>query len=93
MVLCRFFFWKHLLKVTYAHIKFQPVVILCYVEDIGLSIVLVADFSRVYVSNVRSHIGWNECQLGRWAFGWIVRSHISWGGEQNIIYKNVETSL
>ena len=24
--------------------------------------------------------------------GWIVRSHISWRGEQSIIYKGVETS-
>ena len=24
--------------------------------------------------------------------GWIVRSHIGWGGEQNILYKSVETS-
>ena len=24
--------------------------------------------------------------------GWIVRSHIGWGGEQNILYKGVETS-
>ena len=24
--------------------------------------------------------------------GWIVRSHIGWGGERNIIYKGVETS-
>ena len=24
--------------------------------------------------------------------GWIVRSHISWRGEQNILYKGVETS-
>ena len=25
--------------------------------------------------------------------GWIVRSHIGWGGERNILYKGVETSL
>ena len=24
--------------------------------------------------------------------GWIVRSHIGWGGERNILYKGVETS-
>ena len=24
--------------------------------------------------------------------GWIVRSHIGWGGERNIIYKGVETT-
>ena len=24
--------------------------------------------------------------------GWIVRSHMGWGGEQNILYKGVETS-
>ena len=24
--------------------------------------------------------------------GWIVRSHISWGGERSIFYKGVETS-
>ena len=24
--------------------------------------------------------------------GWIERSHIGWGGEQNILYKEVETS-
>ena len=23
---------------------------------------------------------------------WIVRSHVGWGGEQNILYKGVETS-
>ena len=32
----------------------------------------------------------NECQgLER---GWIVRSHIGWGGELNTLYKGVETS-
>ena len=25
--------------------------------------------------------------------GWIMRSHIGWGGERNILYKGVETSL
>ena len=35
----------------------------------------------------------NECQRGRWPQrGWIVRSHIDWGGEQNILYKGMETS-
>ena len=24
--------------------------------------------------------------------GWIVRSHIGWGGERNIFYEGVETS-
>ena len=36
----------------------------------------------------------NECQRGCWALkgGWIVRSHVGWGGERNILYKGVETS-
>ena len=25
--------------------------------------------------------------------GWIVKSHIGWGGERNILYKGVETSF
>ena len=32
----------------------------------------------------------NKFQRGRG--GWIVRSHINWGGEQTILYKGVETS-
>ena len=38
--------------------------------------------------------GRKECQRGRWALkggGWIVMSHIGWGGEQNTIYNGVET--
>ena len=33
------------------------------------------------------------CEDVRLPRGWIVRSHIDWIGEQNIIYKGVETSL
>ena len=34
------------------------------------------------------------CQRERWCpkWGWIVKSHLGWRGEQNIIYKSVETS-
>ena len=36
--------------------------------------------------------GRKECQRGRWPRkGWIVMSHISWGGEQTTIYKGVKT--
>ena len=38
----------------------------------------------------------NECERGRWApkggGGWIVRSHIGWGGKRSILYKGVKTS-
>ena len=43
----------------------------------------------------RSHIDWRKEGVPTRTLGpeggWIVMSHISWGGEQNILYKGVET--
>ena len=36
--------------------------------------------------------GRKECQRGPWPRrGWIMMSHIGWGGEQITLYKSVET--
>ena len=46
---------------------------------------------------VGSHIDWRRERVPARTLGheggWIVRSHIGRGGEQNILYKGVETSL
>ena len=45
---------------------------------------------------MRSHIDWKRervpARLLDLEGGWIVRFHIGWGGERNILYKGVETS-
>ena len=46
---------------------------------------------------MKPHIDWRGEQVqartqGLEGRGWIVRSHIGWGGKQNILYKGVETS-
>ena len=44
----------------------------------------------------RSHIDWRKERVPAMTLGpeggWIVMSHIGWGGERNILYKGVETS-
>ena len=39
-----------------------------------------------------SDTGWCVSEDAGLPRGWIVRSHIGWRGEQNILYKGVETS-
>ena len=43
-----------------------------------------------------SHIDWRREQVSARTLGleggWIVRSHVSWGGKRSILYKGMETS-
>jgi len=62
-----------------------------------LQIVLEPDTTRCANEEAepRREVDMRWCaSKGRWASKWggFVRSHISWGGERNIVYKGVETS-